>query len=175
MDLIELYKLFGATFGFLATALAVWDRFFRYRPILSITAEPHLGGTDPSPLLRIKNPAPFDLMIDRVVSSSPYYRVDSVATLMGTISGAMGVVLPILLAPQEERLLRIAENTIHGVAGKDVAGSIRFTVYWVRSDHPLLSPFPARLWTSGADIERRKLAIRHWAEEQRQKEMDAVP
>jgi hypothetical protein len=172
VDPIDLYKLLGATFGFLATGLAVWDRIFRYRPIMSITAEPHLGGADPNPLLRIKNPAPFDLMIDRVVSSSPYYRVDGADTMVGVISGAMGVLLPILLAPQEQRFLRIAENTINGVAGKDVEGSIRFTVYWTRSDHPLLTPFPAWLWTSGADIERRKVAIRHWTEEKRQKEIE---
>jgi hypothetical protein len=39
MDYFEIYKALGATFGFVATGFALWDRMLRYRPSVSITAE----------------------------------------------------------------------------------------------------------------------------------------
>jgi hypothetical protein len=165
MEGLELYKLIGATLGFVSTAIAIWDRLFRYRPSISITTEIHSGGTRPSIRLRIKNQAPYDIIIEKIWSSSPYYRIDSANTLRATLMGAYGDPGPILLAPEEERFLRIAENEINGKTASDLDLRVRFRVDWTRGDHPLFRPCPVFLWSSGRDIERRRRASELYAQE----------
>jgi hypothetical protein len=33
---------------------------------------------------------------------------------------------------------------------------VSFTLHWTRGDHPLLRPFPVRLWSSPTDMQLRK-------------------
>jgi hypothetical protein len=166
MDFSEVYKLLGATLGFVATGLALWDRMFRYRPSVSITAQHNHGSG--RVLLRVKNQAPYDIIIERIDSTSPHYRVDSADSLLGIIHGVVGSISPVLLAPDEERSLRISENEIAGVKAENSSGRVRFEVQWTRGDHPFLRPPSVRLWTSPEDIERRKHAAEMWADEQSQ-------
>jgi len=165
MEALEFYKFIGATLGFISIAFAIWDRLFRYRPSISITTEIHSGGTQPSVRLRIKNQAPYDIIIEKIWSSSPYYRVDSANTLRATLLGAFGNAGPILLAPSEERFLRIAENEINGVTASSLDLRVRFRVDWTRGDHPLFRPCPVFLWSSGRDMEQRKRASELFAQE----------
>jgi hypothetical protein len=89
MDIAEGYKFLGATLGIFATALALRDRNVRYRPSVSITAQHHNHGTS-NVLLRVKNQAPYDIIIEKIVSSSPHYRVDSADSMLGIIHGVEG-------------------------------------------------------------------------------------
>src|SRR5450631_1579740 len=102
MDIAEGYKFLGATLGIFATALALWDRNVRYRPSVSITAQHHNHGTS-NVLLRVKNQAPYDIIIEKIVSSSPHYRVDSADSMLGIIHGVEGNIISVLLGPSEER------------------------------------------------------------------------
>jgi hypothetical protein len=167
MDFSEFYKLLGATLGFFATGLALWDRTLRYRPSVSITAQHEHGSS--RVLLRVKNQAPYDIIIEQINSTSPHYRVDSADSMLGMIHGVRGNIMPVLLAPDEERFLRIREREIAGVAAENSSDRVRFEVCWTRGDHPLLRPFSVRLWTSPGDIERRKQAAEMWADEQSDK------
>jgi hypothetical protein len=165
MEALELYKIIGATLGFVSAALAIWDRLFRYRPSISITTEIHAGGTEPSVKLRVKNQAPYDIIIEKISSSTPYYRVDSANTLRGTLLGAAGWETSVLLAPGEERFLRIAENEKGGKTACDLGLRVKFRVDWTRGDHPFLRPCPVFLWSSAQDMKRRKRASELYAQE----------
>ncbi len=165
MDIAEGYKFLGATLGIFATALALWDRNVRYRPSVSITAQHHNHGTT-NVLLRVKNQAPYDIIIEKIVSSSPHYRVDSADSVLGIIHGVEGNIISVLLGPSEERLLRIRGREIAGVAAENSSGRFQFKVHWTRGDHPFLRPLSVCLWTSPEDIERRKHAAEMRASEQ---------
>jgi hypothetical protein len=167
MEFLEFYKLLGAGLGFFATGLALWDRMLRYRPSVSITAQHNHGSS--RVLLRVKNQAPFDIIIEQINSTSPHYRIDSADSMLSLVHGVLGNVSSVLLAPDEERFLRIGENEIAGVAAENSNVRVRFEVCWTRGDHPFLRPFSVRLWTSPEDIERRKRAAEMWADEQSQR------
>jgi hypothetical protein len=164
MDFSEFYKILGATLGFVATGLALWDRLCRYRPSVSITAR-HYNHGNSRVLLRVKNQAPYDIIIEQINSTSPHYHV-SADSMLGVVHGAMGNIMPVLLAPNEERFLRIGEIEIAGVAAENSSNRVQFEVCWTRGDHPFLRPFSVRLWTSPGDIDRRKQAAEMWADEQ---------
>jgi hypothetical protein len=164
MDIAEGYKFLGATLGIFATGLALWDRMFRHRPSVSITAQHNNGSS--RVLLRVKNQAPYDIILEKIDSTSRYYRVDSADSLLGVVHGAAGNIVRVLLAPGDERRLRIAESEIAGVAAENSNGRFRFNVHWTRGDHPFLRPPRVCLWTSPEDIERRKHAAEMRASEQ---------
>jgi hypothetical protein len=165
MDFLEYFKLLGAALGFVGTGLAVWDRMSRYRPSVSMTAQ-HANGSS-RVFLRVKNQAPCDIIIEQLNSTSSRYRIDSADSMLGIIHGVEGNIIPVLLAPNEERFLRVRE--IAGTAADNSSGRVRFEVCWTRGDHPFLRPFSVRLWTSPGDIERRKHAAEMWADEQSHK------
>src|SRR5207249_4568979 len=143
---VEVYTLLGATLGFVATGLTLWDRMLRHRPSVSITAQRAEHGNSRA-LLRVKNQARFDILIEEINSSSRYHHV-SADSMLGVVHGSLGNIVPVLLAPNEERFLRIGEIEIAGIAAKNSGGRVRFEVCWTRSDHPLLRPLSVRLWTS---------------------------
>ena len=156
MDFAEFYKFVGATLGIFATLFALWDRMLRYRPSVSITAE-HTKNGNSRTLLRVKNQAPFDILIEQINSTSSHYYI-SADSMLGVVHGVVGIMMPVLLAPNEERFLRIGEVAIDGATAKASGKHVRFEVCWTRGDHPFLRPFSVRVWTSPTDIERRKQA-----------------
>lgn len=160
MEFIEIYKLLGATLGFVSAAFAVWDRMFRYRPSVSLTTE----SLPASPQLRIKNQAPFDVIIEEISFSISNYKVLAANTIRGAVFSALDKTPSILLAPGEERKLAVVERNI-----EELADDLRFkiTVKWTRGDHPFLRPAPVSLWSSPRDIAMRKTAADLWNQEQR--------
>src|ERR1700737_1237033 len=105
MDFLEVYKLLGATLGIAVTVFTLWDRMLRHRPSVSITAQHNQGSSCVS--LRVKNQAPYDIIIEQINSTSPRYRVDSARSLLGIIHGVEGNVLSGLLAPNEDEFSRM--------------------------------------------------------------------
>lgn len=160
MDIVEVYKLLGATLGFVSTGAAIWDRFLRYRPSVSITTE-----SLPARLqLRVRNQAPFDIIIESIRSSSPCYSVLAADTVRGAVFEALAKDVSVLLAPGEQRLLAIVERDFAECRGDF---RVKFTIEWTRGDHPLFRPARVTLWSSSSDMDRRKEAADLWSQEQR--------
>ena len=65
-SVIEYYKTFGATFGFISAGVAVYEWLFRYRPIAYI--EFHAGNN--SPTLVVNNPAKYSIFIEKLTCSN---------------------------------------------------------------------------------------------------------
>jgi hypothetical protein len=83
---IQVWHVFtgiGALLGFVSTGFLVYDRLLRYRPILSIAAVRGLDGISQhaDPMLRVKNVAPFDLLVDRFEVKPPHCGIASGSTL----------------------------------------------------------------------------------------------
>ena len=165
MDPVEIYKLLGATLGFVSAGFAVWDRFMRFRPSVSITVD----GLPSLPQLRLKNQAPFDIVIEAIEFSAPGYRVLAANTVRGAVFSTAGKIPSVLLAPAQERLLALIEPPIEPEAAVFDDRPVSILVRWTRGDHPLLRPFPVKLWTSARDIHARQTAADLWAQEQRYK------
>jgi hypothetical protein len=155
MDYLEAFKVIGAGLGFVSTAIVIWDRMFRYRPSISLAAV--WRGGEGRVQLRIKNQAPYDIVVERIWCSSRHYAVNSADTVLGSVLASVSSNAPVLLAPGEERLLRVAEIEIDRKAPSEV-GRLVFCVQWTRGDHPLLRPCPVWVWSSFKDIMRRKRA-----------------
>jgi hypothetical protein len=169
MEALEFYKFLGATFGFVSGGFAIWDRMFRYRPSVSLTTE----SLPARPQLRIKNQAPFDIIIEEIFCSLPkHYRVLAADTVHAAVFDALDRHPPVLLAPGEERRLAIVERNT-----SELADDLRFKfkVTWTRGDHPFFRPAAVSLWSSPKDIANRQQAADLWSQEQRYAGTKTIP
>ena len=148
----------GALLGFISTLFLIYDRLLRYRPVASIKAvrdKATLPAQVP-PVLRIRNVAPFHLLVERFVVKPPYFRImPNFFPVKGTKSLVIyGAGTPILLAPNEERDLAMVPH------GPTIAKTERIDIIIHGRRDASTGPFqwPVRVRTSLADIELRQQA-----------------
>jgi hypothetical protein len=149
-DFWQLFTGLGAALGFVSTAFLVFDRLLRYRPVATITAERDMG--DATPALRIKNTAPFDILIERFrVSPKGSCTVSASHERRAMMDVLTGSDVPIILGPNEERHLVIV--TDRSKCPNDQA--IEFSIPWRRGKESWLWQWPATVRTSFDDIDLR--------------------
>jgi hypothetical protein len=149
----------GGLLGFVSTAFLVYDRLLRYRPTVSVTAVRGLDGVSQQaePILRVKNVAPFDLLIERFEVEPPYCGIASGDKLRDILKTVSRLEIPILLAPFEEReLLLLITVTDRSTVNDD--DHIKIIMHWRRSIAPWVPQWPVSVRTSLADIELRQKA-----------------
>ncbi len=97
----------GGLLGFANTAFLVFDRLFRYRPIVSVTAvrPPGVEGEQPSLKLRVKNVAPFDIVVERFIVEPEVFSIAAGNSIRAIAEVLTGSDVPIILSPDSERLL----------------------------------------------------------------------
>jgi len=149
----------GGLLGFVSTWLIIYDRLFRYRPTASVTAVRGMDGISQhaDPILRVKNVAPFDLLIERFDVNPPYCGIASGTKLRDILKTASGLDVPILLAPLEERELLLVITVGDRTKVKDDE-PIDITMHWRRSIARWVTQRPVSVRTSLADIELRQKA-----------------
>jgi hypothetical protein len=149
----------GALLGFVSTGFLVYDRLLRYRPIISVTAVRGMDGISrqAEPTLRVKNVAPFDLLVERFEVKPPYCGVAPSDDMKHVVEAASGSDIPILLAPFEERELGLVITVTDRTKVKEDE-HINIRMYWRRSIAPWVPQWPVSVRTSLADIELRQKA-----------------
>jgi hypothetical protein len=149
----------GGLLGFASTGFLIYDRLLRYRPIVSVTAVRGLDGISQQaePTLRVRNVAPFDLLIERFEVKPPYCGIASGSGIRDILEAVSGSDIPILLAPFEERELALVITVRDRSTVKDDE-HIEITMYWRRSIAPWVPQWPVSVRTSLADIELRQKA-----------------
>jgi hypothetical protein len=144
----------GAILGFVSTGFLVVDRLFRYRPIVSISAVRGMSGGDhPTPVLHVKNVAPFDVLIERFVFEPPHLGVSANFETRAIVDVLTGADVPILLEAEAQRDLVII---VLDRANRRPDEHIRITVEWRRGISTWQRQWPVRVRTSIADIELRE-------------------
>ena len=131
--MIEFWHLFtglGAGLAILNTAFLIFDRLFRYRPIVSVTAERGMGGGGHAvPTLRLKNVAPFDVVVERFTVKPPHLAVSANTEIRGILDAVTRTDVPILLGPEEERHLVVVVRDRANLRANE---AIVITVEWRR-------------------------------------------
>jgi hypothetical protein len=148
----------GGLFGFASSIFLVYDRLVQYRPIASLGAVRGFGGTSMSqatPTLRIKNVAPFDILIGHFTVEPRYYSIAPTNDIRGMAKVLAWSDIPILLAPAEDRELAIVQRDQSG-ARRDK--KVVITIHWRRGRARWLPRRPVSVPTSIADIEARQEA-----------------
>jgi hypothetical protein len=145
---------FGAALGFVSTAFLIFDRLFRYRPIATITAaRSEMGSAPAMPRLRVKNTAPFDILIERfTVVPAGSCTISASQETRALIDVLTRSDVPIILTPNEERQLVVVLGDRSEFSSNQV---IKFTVQWRRGRESWLWQWPARVRTSFDDIDLR--------------------
>jgi hypothetical protein len=154
----EFLKTVGALSG-LATALfTLFDRFLRFRPLVSVTAQLGLVDSNASPLLRIKNVAPFDILVETIQIEPKLIGLSLQTTALAMVDAITGDRTSVLLGPGEEHLLHII--LLDPVPRQlDPSARIAISVYWRRSETVWLRPVPSWVHTSLGDIQERTRAV----------------
>jgi hypothetical protein len=149
----------GSLLGFASTGFLIYDRLLRHRPIVSVTAVRGLDGVSQhaDPMLRVRNVAPFDLLIERFEVKPPYCGIASGSKLRDVLKTSSGLDIPILLAPLEERVLLLV-ITVGDRTKVNEHETINITMHWRRSIAPRVPQWPVSVRTSLADIELRQKA-----------------
>jgi hypothetical protein len=156
----ELLKTIGALSG-LATALfTLFDRFLRFQPLVSVTAQLGLTSSNATPLLRIRNVAPFDILVEKIEIEPTLIGLSQQQTIRAMVDVLTGDRITVLLGPSDEQLLYIIlldPSPRH----LDASTRIKITVWWRRSETLWLRPAPTWIHTSLVDIdERTRAAVR---------------
>ena len=153
---MQLYYWFtgvGACLAIFNTLFLIFDRLFRYRPVASITAVRGMGGgSHATPVLRIKNTAPFDIVVERFSVDPPYYAVSANSEIRAMVDIMIGADVPILLSPNEERQLVLIPR-VQESAPTD--RSVVFRIEWRRGYSIWFRQCPVWVRSSLDDIDLR--------------------
>jgi hypothetical protein len=146
---LDLFTKVGALLGFISAGFLIYDRLFRYRPVVSIKTvrgKATLPGQVP-PNLHIRNVAPFHLLIERFVVTPRAFEItpDFYPVKPGTTLATYGAGRPILLAPNEERDLAMVATSA-SVRGTPKTARIDIAIHWRRDVSTGLLTWPVRFW-----------------------------
>jgi hypothetical protein len=146
---------FGALLAVLNTAFLIFDRLLRFRPIVSVAAVRGVSGeSHVTPVLRVKNAAPHDILVIERFSVTPGHLTISANSEIGAIVDALtNTDVPILLGPEMERQLIIGIGDRTRVA---VDQRITIQAHWRRGVSRWFPQWPVSVRTSLRDIELRQ-------------------
>jgi hypothetical protein len=155
VSLLDWFHTVGSAVALGIGAFTIYDRFLRYRPLLSITAR--LEGANPWAYLRVKNVAPFDIFIEGIEIQPPAFGTSADTHHRALIETITGTKTTAILEPGGEILLHIVKFDVEhrSIAEDDV---ITVRAPWRNSAAPWLKPRAAVLRTSIRDITERERA-----------------
>src|SRR5579863_7285584 len=104
----------GAIVGFLGGAIVLIDRYYKGRPIASLSTVDD-GGTR-RVCIRIRNTTAYDIAVMDLIVKPPIYHLAESLDVKDLIRGAMGQSPKFLLKPNEEKNLIIAPLFDGGLA-----------------------------------------------------------
>jgi hypothetical protein len=126
--MIELSTL-GAIVGFIGGGIVLFDRYYKGRPIASLSMMDDEGTR--RICIRIKNITAYDIAILNLEVKPPIYHLAENLNTRTIIKGVMGQPPRLLLGPDEERRLIIAPLYDGGLAREvSRAGRVNFYVNW---------------------------------------------
>jgi hypothetical protein len=156
MQLWHLFTALATVLGVGNTAFLIFDRLFRYRPVASVSAaRGWSGGGDATPYLRVKNMAPFDIVVERFSVYPPHLVISANSEIRAMVDALVRSDVPIILGPEEERRLVLV---IRDRANRSERQPIDIVIEWRRGRSTWLRQMPVTVRTSIEDIELRERA-----------------
>jgi hypothetical protein len=123
------FSTLGAIVGFIGGGVVLFDRYYKGRPIASLSMIDDEGTR--RICIRIKNTTAYDIAILDLVVKPPIYHLAEDMGTRNIIKGVMGRSPKFLLQPDEEKHLIIAPLFDGGLAREvSRAGRVNFFVNW---------------------------------------------
>jgi hypothetical protein len=153
---LEIFQTLGALTAFGIGAFAIYDRLSRYRPFVSIYADPQ--GSIAWLYLRVTNAAPFDIFVNAIEIEPPLVALSEQAAELAMVDVLTRAKITADIRVGEDASFRIIEAPSGTDAQKRTAERIKIKVRWYRSRTHGLRPIPSTIYTSLDDIDDRKRA-----------------
>jgi hypothetical protein len=153
---LEIFQTLGALTAIGIGAFAIYDRLSRYRPFVSIYADPQ--GSIAWLYLRVTNAAPFDIFVNAIEIEPPLVALSEQATERAMVDVLTRAKITAAIRVGEDASFRIIEAPPGTDAQKRTAERIKIKVRWYRSRTHGLRPIPSKIYTSLDDIDERKRA-----------------
>jgi hypothetical protein len=153
---LEIFQTLGALTAFGIGAFAIYERLSRYRPFVSIYADPQ--GSIAWLYLRVTNSAPFDIFVNAIEIEPPLVALSEQATELAMVDVLTRAKITAAIRVGEDASFRIIEAPSGTDAQKRTAERIKIKVRWYRSRTHGLRPIPSTIYTSLDDIDDRKRA-----------------
>lgn len=123
------FSTLGAIVGFIGGGVVLFDRYYKGRPIASLSTMDDEGTK--RICIRIKNTTAYDIAVLDLIVKPPIYHLAENLNTRNIIRGVMGHSPKLLLRPDEERYLIIAPLFDGGLAREvSRAGRVNFYINW---------------------------------------------
>jgi hypothetical protein len=155
--MLETIKLVGAIVGLATGAFTVWDRWVRGRPLVGLTATVRTSRMPSDPCIRIANPGPTDLFIQRVRALPRIYGVAKDHSMRAKMAALESADVNVLLRSGQEHDLPIID--LRNEEDKNVSRWVHFVVYWRKTSSTWLPQAAVVIGTSTRAIEQIGAAV----------------
>ena len=155
--MLETITLVGAIVGLATGAFTIWDRWARGRPLVGLTATVRTSGMPSDPCIRIANPGPTDLFIQRVRALPRLYGVAKDHSMRAKMAALESADVNVLLRSGQEHDLPIID--LRNEEDKNVSRWVHFVVYWRKTSSTWLPQAAVVIGTSTRAIEQIGAAV----------------
>lgn len=141
----------GGIVGAIGGAASFYDRFYKGRPIASLTTRNSFGRN--LVLVRVKNTTNYDVVVGSTSERRGVYYLSDDTSQLSNIKGQLGKGFPFILKPDEIKELIVMPRFKDGVAVEALGRRyVEFWIYWRRGNATWLPQIPVPVCTSTQTI-----------------------
>jgi hypothetical protein len=143
--------MIGGIVGLIGGAASFYDRFYKGRPIASLTTRNSSGRN--VVLIRVKNTTNYDVVVEGTHERRGVYYLSENATTLDIVKEEKGKRRHFILKPDESRELVIMAKSKGGVAIEAMGNRyVEFWIFWRRGNATWLPQIPVPVCTSTQTI-----------------------
>lgn len=146
-DVPAIIGVVGGLIGVLGGGAAFYDRFYKGRPIASLTTRNSFGRTEVC--IRIKNTTSYDVVVQGSTERRGVYFLSENSDTGNIIRRQIGKTPHFALKPDESKELLVMAKYVGGIAVETTArGYIAFWISWRRGNATWLPQIPVPVCTT---------------------------
>ena len=147
-----LIGMIGGVVGMIGGAASFYDRFYKGRPIASLTTRNSSGRM--LVLVRVKNTTSYDIVVQSTFERRGVYFLAEDSTTLNIIKGQLGKDgFPFILKPDEGKELIVMPKFKDGMAVEALRNRyVEFWIYWRRGNATWLPQLPVPVCTNTQTI-----------------------
>jgi hypothetical protein len=143
--------MIGGIVGLLGGVAAFRDRFYKGRPIASLTTGNSNGRK--LVLVRVKNTTNYDVLVGSTSERRDIYFLSDDSSTLSIIKGQLGKGFPFILKPDESKELVVMAKYENGVAVEALGNRyVEFWIHWRRGNATWLPQIPVPVCTNTQTI-----------------------
>jgi hypothetical protein len=146
-----LIGMIGGIVGLIGGAASFYDRFYKGRPIASLTTRNSSSRT--LVLVRVKNTTSYDIVVESTSERRGVYFLSEDSSTRSIIKGQLAKGFPFILKPDESKELLVMPKFKNGMAVEALGSRyIAFWINWRRGNATWLPQIPVPVCTSTGTI-----------------------